>query len=42
MVLHPLVVGQLGLLQAPVVGDVLALRVDAVQMDGLALGLGVS
>ena len=41
MVLHPLVVGQVGLLQAPVVGDVLALRVDAVQMDGLALGLGV-
>ena len=42
MVLHPLVVGQVGLLQSPVVGDVLALLVDAVQMDGLPLGLGVS
>ena len=29
VVVHPLVVGQVGLLQAPVVGDVLALRVDA-------------
>ena len=40
MLLHPLEVGSVGLLHTAVVGDVLALGVDPVQVDGLPVSLG--